>query len=74
MLKTQMNIPFPGMDTKDSIRSLLEVDEVYHRPLSCLGAVQDFALEHHSGRSTAVQRYTEDAAFFTQQSGTLAVG
>ena len=22
MLKTQMNIPFPGMDTKDSIRSL----------------------------------------------------
>ena len=52
----------------------LEVDEVYHRPLACLGAVQDFALEHHGGRSTAVQRYTENAAFFTKQSCTLAVG
>ena len=30
-------------------------------------------MEHHGGRSTAVQRYTEDAAFFTKQSGTLAV-
>ena len=42
--------------------------------MACLGAVQDFALEHHGGRSTTVQRYTEDAAFFTKQSCTLAVG
>ena len=53
---------------------LLEVDEIYHRPLTCLGAVQDFTLEYHGGRSTAVQRHTEDTAFLTKQTGALAVG
>ena len=31
-------------------------------------------MEHHGGRSTAVQRHTEDTAFLAQQSGALAVG
>ena len=46
-------------------------DSVY---VSTYGLILNKDMEHHGGRSTAVQRYTEDATLFTQQSGTLAVG
>ena len=52
----------------------LEVNEVHDGPLTCLGAVQNLALEHHGRRPATVQRYTKDTALFSQQSGALAVG